>query len=286
MGAPTFEVHRRTDDWPVCRLDPQYRGFQGKIIQMTKEDDDDSLVVLRRVHEAEIDAAVLRVCRKFNNIGGNLLYGHNRYIFTMTIVSSKGCPGSWLGNEVWKPPARKPYLLDGDRSAVIFRTRINRGIAGIRKRVYIKRLAGWVYYDRFLRFLYTTGIKNAALIRTLEFSGKIRCHQCERGHHCDDCLLDSLRVYIPFINEFCSRVDTLILYFKGSYSDQEMAIFDDKAQRFFEYDIRQLRFITKLVVFDAPTIRDSDVKETMASRIAEPAIEFFRNRRWNEPMTL
>ncbi|KAF4633911.1 hypothetical protein G7Y89_g4205 [Cudoniella acicularis] len=51
------------------------------------------------------------------------------------------------------------------------------------------KLRGWAYYDPFLRFLYTIGPANAAMLKSLIFSGTVKLHTCDEDH-CKRCDLD------------------------------------------------------------------------------------------------
>ncbi|KAB8293509.1 hypothetical protein EYC80_007815 [Monilinia laxa] len=256
--------------------------YDPSVIPKSTKGEDGRLTVLRRVHEAALDACVLRVCRSFSNIGGNLLYGRNRYTFRMNNGSLHGSPPTWIGKERWRPPAGKPYLKGREHSATGFYNRINRGITDIQKHVAIKNLAGWVFHDPFLRFLYTIATENTTLIQTLEFSGEVHCHRCETGHFCDDCIFDSLRVYIPFINALCPKVRKLTLSVRGDFEDDENVVFDQRSVQFFQ-EARQLKYITELVVRDLEP-RDSGMMPTTASILAEPTIKYFNDRvvAWNK----
>ncbi|KAF7854639.1 hypothetical protein EAF04_010447 [Stromatinia cepivora] len=279
VGAPSFTIH--TDIMPRLMGNGKQEypePHKSNVIPTLTEDEDGSLKVLRRVHEAEIDASIVRVCKSFNNIAANLLYGRNHYTFRMNNSTLGGSPPTWIGKESWYPPAEKPFTKDYNRSTNSFRKRIRRGLTDIRKHVTIKNLAGWVFHDPFLRFLYTIGPRNAALIRTLKFSGEVRCHQCESGHFCENCILDSLRVYIPFINTFCPNVHKLILSIHGHHNKvEEAAIFNQKVPQFFGGDLRCLENVRDLVVIDIPP-DSSNIVQTAASRIAEPTINYFRRR--------
>ncbi|TGO21896.1 hypothetical protein BPAE_0195g00180 [Botrytis paeoniae] len=76
----------------------------------------------------------------------------------------------------------------------------------------------WLYYDPFLRFLHTIGLENAALLKTVQFTGVARttANHLLRGHTAslasDDIRLN-LQTYVKFINQFCQlkTVKTLIL---------------------------------------------------------------------------
>lgn len=75
---------------------------------------------------------------------------------------------------------------------------------------------GWLYFDKFLRFLHTIGVENSALIKRVKFTGIVKLHECpglcyHRQDGCADDLLKSLRLYIPFILKFCTKLETLTI---------------------------------------------------------------------------
>ncbi|KAI9645131.1 hypothetical protein NHQ30_005865 [Ciborinia camelliae] len=287
MGAPTFTIRQQAEPndpdgisygsgCHIVRKD--YDTVKPLVLPSLAEDEDGSLRVYRRVSQEVLAASVLRVCKRFNSIGGNLLYGLNYYTFEMTNGSFEGSPRTWIGKEVWRPSPKKPYFHGGERSAEVFHTRIRRGIMDIERHVYIKRLVGWVYYDPFLRFLYAIGPRNAALLRTLEFSGEACCVRHISGLPCGNCILASLPVYIPFINRFCPNVRRLVLSMHGSSStDEEVEmIFYQKVPNFFENDLRNLQYITELAVVDVSS--ESHRMRNKICSLAGPAINFFRDR--------
>ncbi|CAD6446950.1 d62c87d5-fc19-4d45-87fd-70710b29c00b [Sclerotinia trifoliorum] len=267
-GSPHYKIHKDGEDIDA------YTMTEIGMITQTQEG---SLMVLRKVYTSELDATCLRVCKAWKDAGGSLLYRFNCYTFGTNNSTFEGSPPTWMGNKIWRPPVDKPYLVAEDNSSRIFKARIERGIRNIKKRVTIKNLAGWVYHDPFLRFLYTIGAGNAALLHTLQFSGKVRCHQCERGHFCNDCLVESLRIYVPIINAICPNVRKLVLRpEKDGNSFPELEIFKQKLLQFFERDLRHLKYITELVVVDDLSY-DSD-RTISTAQLAKPTVTYFRER--------
>ncbi|KAF5870227.1 uncharacterized protein Bfra_009610 [Botrytis fragariae] len=240
------------------------------------------LMVLRRVHQGQIDATCLRVCRAWNQTGGRLLYRFNRYDFKTNNPTKDASPGSWIDGSFWRPSPNKPFVIARDDSPRIFNARIQKGIRDIQRQVAIKKLVGWVYHDPFLRFLHMIGANNAALLRTLSFSGEVRCHQCEWGHFCDDCLLESFRVYIPVMNALCPNVQKLILNVKTDSQARAVNIFERKVREFFEGELRELRSVTELVVVDLIVngyeLPDGDTRSVSTAQLAELTVSHFRER--------
>ncbi|TGO46667.1 hypothetical protein BOTNAR_0573g00010 [Botryotinia narcissicola] len=227
------------------------------------------LLVLRKVHQSQIDATCLRLCKAWNQTGGKLLYSLNCYEFGTNNPTGDESPWTWI---------------DGtrDESPRNFNSKIQKGIRDIRKQVAIKKLVGWVYHDPFLRFLYMIGVKNAALLRTLSFSGEVRCHQCEQGHFCDDGLLESFLVYIPVMNALCPNVQKLILNIKTDSEARAVNIFERKVREFFEGELRNLRSLRELVVVDLIVdgyeLPDGDIGSISTAQLAEPTVTYFRKR--------
>ncbi|KAJ8063251.1 hypothetical protein OCU04_008482 [Sclerotinia nivalis] len=266
-GSSHYTIHK--DGY---NIDP-YTTTEIGVLTQTKEG---SLMVLRKIYRSELDATCLRVCKAWKDAGGSLLYRFNCYTFGTNKPTWEGSPPTWMGNEIWRPPAGKPYLMAEDDSPRIFKARIERGIRNIKNRVAIKNLVGWVYHDPFLRFLYTIGARNAALLHTLQFSGEVRCHRCHKGHFCNDCLLESLRVYVPIINAVCPNVRKLVLRPQGDGSVQELEIFEQKLLQFFEGDLRLLKSITELVVVDV--LLDNGERTISTAQLAKPTVTYFRER--------
>lgn len=121
--------------------------------------------------------------------------------------------------KVWRPSARKPALAAG------WKARVQNVILQIRGQAHLFRLAGWAYYDHFLRFLYTIGPANAALLKNIELRGVVQLHACGENtcdYRCRDDIVHSLRLYIPVIKALCTGLEHLVLYANGdSFSKLE-----------------------------------------------------------------
>ncbi|KAF8850568.1 hypothetical protein BDZ45DRAFT_751570 [Acephala macrosclerotiorum] len=104
-------------------------------------------------------------------------------------------------------------------------------LSEIRDREPETSLAGWVYYDHFLRFLWTIGPKNAALIKTLRFSGVIKFHTCDKDALHDPVILigmsaegmpDKYEDALIEIPEYIKAIETLKeleVFSSGSFVD-------------------------------------------------------------------
>ncbi|KAF7881348.1 uncharacterized protein EAF01_011859 [Botrytis porri] len=92
---------------------------------------------------------------------------------------------------------------------------IGNGISQIQDSSTVDRMS-WLYYDPFLRFLHTIGLKNAAFLKTLQFTGEVRttANQLPGGQTpslpSDDIRLN-LQIYVKFINQFCPNVQQITL---------------------------------------------------------------------------
>ncbi|KAF7935509.1 hypothetical protein EAE99_002489 [Botrytis elliptica] len=186
--------------------------------------DSSPYVELTRVLRPLIDATCLRSCKYIWKLGSQMLYADNAYSFKMNGTEITDCPPSLIfeGGNYHRPSPEKPTLsqegisdgsTDKELSAREYESKIERVINQLERRVPILELEGWAYYDPFIRFLYTIGPQNRASIRTLRFTGAPKTHVRE-AHGCDchgvDLLLN-MRIYIPFINKFCTGVKKLVL---------------------------------------------------------------------------
>jgi hypothetical protein len=151
-----------------CPFDVYYRPTDTEnqtnypsLVQCTQEDEYGFYTELRRIRMRVIDATFLRVCSNFYLSGNRILYEKNSFIFPMADHDShKIYPTPLVGqNEVKAGP-------------------INRVIFQIRTGVSVKELPGWAYYDHFIRFLHSIGPFNAAILKSLKFTGSVRYHQC------------------------------------------------------------------------------------------------------------
>ncbi|EPE33380.1 hypothetical protein GLAREA_06393 [Glarea lozoyensis ATCC 20868] len=193
--SPSYEKYSRTG----------YDGGPSEILRIDCRDKNGPYELLRKLKRPEIDASFLRTCKIFHKLGSEVLYGGNKFFFLMR--QQCGVDPSIFGGEVYRPPPFKPGPDE-------WRNEIKEGLSQIDRHVYITSLRGWIYHDDFLRFIYTIGPRNAALIKHLAFYGTVKIHTCHprREHHCDDDLIRSLRLYTPFLKRFCQNISTLTIY--------------------------------------------------------------------------
>jgi len=143
-------------------------------------------------------------------MGNKILYRGNELYFSMNNPGCLQSPPSLMAKGVYRPNANKPEKWED------WKDQVDKTITQIENQVPLRALTGWAYYDPFLRFLYTIGPKKARLLKSLKFEGRIKLHLCEMDcrarEACDDDLVWSLRLYIPFIQKFCTAVEKLTLY--------------------------------------------------------------------------
>ena len=212
----------------------------------------------------------------FNRIGRSMLYGSNILLFGMTPKYWKRTPSycRTVGNRnfLHKPNPLKPSW----REATLDGT-ITKGIDAIRQGALVYKLPGWLYYDRFLRFLHTIGPKNAALIRSLKFRGVVMLHTCngeERHESCEEDLVQSLRFYMPIIKELCIGLESLVIeYICGlHYNEPSDApnhhATEDSLRPLLEQEIMQIQTLRDLQVIHR-NIRDD---AACTPKFAEPTI--------------
>jgi hypothetical protein len=145
-----------------------------------------------------------------------MLYSENEFSFDMVNPYHRKSPPTMLGtfknHEEWQPDPCKPHISPGNARKAIY---------DIERHVPIKKLTAWVYYDHFLRWLYSIGPKNATLVKVLKFQGTAKLHHCQMDEDesefpcfskpCNDSIIDSLKIYIPFIRKFCTGLEKLTL---------------------------------------------------------------------------
>ncbi|TEY71734.1 hypothetical protein BOTCAL_0087g00010 [Botryotinia calthae] len=182
------------------------------IITEKHHDSEGAYFMLHKVYRPMIDATILRVCKTISVQGTKILYGKNVFQFSMTL-GSDGDPR---------------YLAFGERNKQFmtlkhyFRTNWSSdpdgyflmAIHAIKTQMSTFDLDDYLYYDHFIRFLHVIGPVKAAMIRKLHFHGRIVTHRCERFEpalRCEEDLYESLQLYIPLINKFCTRLQTLVI---------------------------------------------------------------------------
>jgi hypothetical protein len=184
-------------------------------------DRNEPYTIIREINRQKIDACCLRVNKKLFDDANNLLYSRNTFSFRMVKNYRKESPPTcYDGATEHRPHPDKPGFehVTGGYNHPLF----SDAISSIINQVGVQELDGWVYYDHFLRFLYTIGPRNAALIKTLEFKGIAEIHDCSDNNRecwrdCAQDLANSLKIYAPFINALCPAVTKIIIRSEKDY---------------------------------------------------------------------
>ncbi|KUJ14235.1 uncharacterized protein LY89DRAFT_736283 [Mollisia scopiformis] len=270
IDQPRFVVHNKEGE--------TYEQGTPVVIETHQTDEDGEYTQLNYVYFKAIDASCLRVCKQFYQEGSSLLYGNNSYAFGMVNKHYHTSPPSYFhGSGEHRPDPRKPL-------ATHLTGAIARSMPKIHKRSHVKSLPGWIYYDSFLRFLWTITPRNTAMLRSLIFTGNVKIHHCDRSlcpaGGCEDSIIKSLRLYIPFFNTFCPNLKYLAIQAKEDVVQPgppyplrpgEPANRDEALQRFLD-ELRNIVSLQKLVVID---------ESQQPLQIAKSTMEWF-NHRTNE----
>ncbi|KAF7891652.1 hypothetical protein EAF00_007954 [Botryotinia globosa] len=185
------------------------------IITKKHHDSKGAYFMLHKVYRPTIDATILRVCKTISVQGTRMLYEKNVFQFSMTQVHSAGCPGYLAfgkvhkGNVTLKPFTRRSTTYGSNPSRFF-----SKAFRAIQKKFSIYDLEDYLYHDHFIRFLRAIGPAKAAMIKKLHFRGRIVTHKCgglERGLDCEDGLYESLCLYIPLINKFCTSLQEMVI---------------------------------------------------------------------------
>ena len=206
----------------------------------------------------------------------------------MNNTTYKGSPFTLIGTNIpFRPSPEKSRPGWGDWDA-----EIAEGICQIQLRRPVEMLLGWVYFDPFLRFLHTIG-KNAALLKHLTFEGVVKIHCCtaSKCSKCDDDLVLSLRLYIPFIIKFCTGLERLTLKFKYDKireedprdpDDPRPKTAEEALKPVLENELREFPTLTHLEVVTTKCILVGDMDfghyEDRRVDFAIPTINWFRER--------
>ncbi|KAF8850576.1 hypothetical protein BDZ45DRAFT_809019 [Acephala macrosclerotiorum] len=124
---------------------------------------------IRLVYCKAIDATCLRVCQQLYQEGIKALYGQNWYSFDMVNTYFHNCPPSYIGGKikVWRPSPQEPEPENLNRD-------VTRVIPMLEDQLHFVYLPGWIYYDPFLRFIYTISPRNCLFLTSLAFHGYVK----------------------------------------------------------------------------------------------------------------
>lgn len=230
---------------------------------------------LRNLNFKVIDASYLRTCKKIYNEGIDLLYGRNNFAFDMMSESKlRSCPSYSKQEGQYRPDPHRPLGSS-------YNNAIARAMPQIAKKARIKQLPGWLYYDYFLRFLWTITPINAASLTALSFVGQVKFHKCQNtnvcNNFCDTDLVESLHFYIPFLNKFCTGLKHLTIQAKPDCVTRVNSVMphdppkdrDEALLPLLEGSIRSILSLEKLEVVDEHMVPIS---------IADPTIEWLKDR--------
>ncbi|KAK0111536.1 hypothetical protein ONS95_001890 [Cadophora gregata] len=241
-------------------------------VRVARQDDYGPYTELRRLYRAAIDATCLRACKKLNNIGSELLYGRNEFFVDLDTVC---CPSYILDHNAMTGYQQRPYKPFPENDP-----EIRQRIKEIQSGVQLRDPYHWISSASFLRFLLTIGPTNTSMIRSLQFSGRFKLHECsEFTCNYDDCtdgLIECLRYYLPFVIACCPNVQKVTLYADEDYSfdgtPADVAQNRDKVLApFLEENMPKIPGLINLDVFDG--------LETMQRlACAEPARKLLKDR--------
>lgn len=225
---PDYSVHFPEYIGPICQSDPWFYSQYSPQVRVKAhslckpETGSQELVKMNLlVDDRFIDASCLRVCKDFYNLCSALLYRDNSFTFTTYRSNIQ----SWGVESVCMVDKDKPRKRYQDAkfgkpnpsflSLNDWNHEIGKGISQIQDPSTVDRMS-WLYYDPFLRFLQTIGLKNAALLKTFQFTGMIRttANPLIGGHDASpppDDIRISLQIYVKFINQFCPGIQQITL---------------------------------------------------------------------------
>ncbi|KAI9642457.1 hypothetical protein NHQ30_009262 [Ciborinia camelliae] len=257
---PKFEREHIPDNirWSFPYNIEYFDHFLPSLKRRSLHDKNGPYTELTRILRPNIDATLLRTCKAFHELGSEMLYGKNILTFDLGNPSIETSPPSYIGKTSYLPDPNRPIMNDelGENKDVT-----TKAIRQIQSKAPIKSIPGWCYYDPFIRFLYHIRPHNAAHIKTLRFEGEIKTHICSPHSNCYRCyqtdLISSLRLYIPFINHFCTGLKELILYVGHDSKLQVLTYaqrqreFEGAFGKFLENGIRELKTVRVLTIVPA-----------------------------------
>ncbi len=239
---------------------------------------------IRKVCRSDIDASCLRTCKKLYSEGIRQLYSNTAFGFDMTAWKSDFYPYLYGIGKIHQPDPSKKHVTNLD---------IETALSQIQDRVPETDLPGWVYYDRFLRFLYVIGPQNASRIKALKFKAMVKLHSCKAltsnisaiccPRACPQVdIVENFSSHVPFIRKFCPGLEKLTIV---AEKDRELvspgmgmheAQLIDKAHKealkaFLNGEIRTIESLTELTVLD-------EQNNSERTDIAEETINFIRSR--------
>lgn len=277
-----------------------------------QHDEHGSYQLIASITKATIDATICRVSC-FDKMATKMLYSENMICFGINGVNHRRmCPPSMLqdGN-LYEPSAWKPYE-DSDRNRSLT---TNHGeqktweeyieycidqLKASKMNGEIPLLEGWMYYDPFLRFIFTIGPKKAALIKKICIKGNLKKHSCGRGtcsSRCTEDIAKCIKLYIPFFQACLPSLEHLVILASGDRVREEHWDHDEQVEaarnqfpgapgvieRAFRPLLEgDLRLVQSLKVIEMLDVGDEQRKGLRAPwEWAKDSIEWFANRHAN-----
>ncbi|TGO52431.1 hypothetical protein BCON_0141g00020 [Botryotinia convoluta] len=278
------------------------------------------------------DATLLRVCKSFRDNATTFLYEENVFHFTTMDWSVTGSPISWINCERARernehglgsaqcPLREMPLLLTqvhnlwpfGSFEPDSFVLNDAVPLIGSSGTPILENCQfAYSHHDHFFRFLQTIGKEKAKMLKTLQFSGTMVLHKCHGSSlmhspksTCPKDLVDTLRLYIPIINRFCTGWEKLVievqkdphadrpLLLSLGLSDSRRIVHQQYITSLLEGEVRKLKTVRTLEIYEVfgdedaapaaePSVDNAEPRKLMKREkldIAEPTIVWFRDR--------
>ncbi|KAF7854561.1 hypothetical protein EAF04_010370 [Stromatinia cepivora] len=146
------------------------------------------------------------------------------------------------------------------------------------------------------------------MLKTLHLSGRVVLHNCMQEDkkckvRCNKDLIDTLRLYIPIINKFCTGLEKLVIEVEEDpratdltsltlgLMDSLKSLFQRSISSLLEGELRKLQTVKTLEVFQVFEIKDTTPAKSTAENsepkrhmrkekldLAEPTIAWFKER--------
>ncbi|KAF7911951.1 hypothetical protein EAE99_010959 [Botrytis elliptica] len=238
------------------------------------------------VDDRFIDASCLRFCKDFYNLCSALLYRDNSFTFTTYIsnILSSGIGSACMVDES-NPRKRNQYakFRTPDPSLLSlsdWNSEIGKGISQIKDPSTVDRMS-WLYYDPFLQFLHSKGLKNVALLKTLQFTGIARNYTSHlpRDHITalpSDDIRPILQLYVKIINQLCPGIQQITLNIHpekrgdGNLEKDLSLLLGDH--------IRELKTVKTLILHTADSSNQSEKYVSMKFPFAIETMQWFTDR--------
>lgn len=292
------------------------------IVAQARQDRQGNYFELRKVYRPRIDAALLRVCKSFRDSATTMLYAENVFQFPTMDWSETGSPGSWVDGKAEEDQIRGRHMLLELPSVII--NPDNWPFGGTQPDSFAVKdairfintpstpklencLLSYTYHDHFFRFLHAIGKEKAGTLKNLSLSGRVVLHRCTGTDLCHGSgtlpcrkdLIDTLRLYIPIINKFCTGLEKLVIeveedphaqlleLFAMDVSGSLEDIFRKSVSSLLEGELRNLKTVKILEVMKVESVIPAGSIENHLHKrqvikkkldLAEPTIAWFKER--------